>query len=190
VGPDYNRPGYQAPAVYKEAGASTALVPPPNPAGGGWQAANPSDGMLRGKWWEIYQDPQLNQLEERIAATTKAFARLLRHIWPRATRSLQPEPVCSNAQRRHRRKPRPHLRKSSFGKPHDQLQRPRDWWPGKLGARLLGRVRRTVEAARETAQADAAIRQHRFSLHAEMASDYFQLRGLDAQAKTANGNPQ
>jgi hypothetical protein len=63
VGPDYNRPGYQAPAVYKEAGASTVVVPPPNPAGGGWQPANPSDGMLRGKWWEIYQDPQLNQLE-------------------------------------------------------------------------------------------------------------------------------
>ena len=77
VGPDYNRPGYQAPAVYKEAGASTALVPPPNPAGGGWQAANPSDSMLRGKWWEIYQDPQLNQLEERIAANNQSLRQAL-----------------------------------------------------------------------------------------------------------------
>ena len=67
VGPNYNRPGFQAPAAYKETGASTAIVPPPNPAGGGWQPATPSDGMLRGKWWEIYQDPQLNQLEERIS---------------------------------------------------------------------------------------------------------------------------
>src|ERR1035438_4555814 len=64
VGPNYNRPGYTAPPAYKETGAPTVLVPPPNPAGGSWQPANPSDGMLRGKWWEVYQDPQLNQLEE------------------------------------------------------------------------------------------------------------------------------
>ena len=51
VGPNYNRPTYQAPAVYKEAGASTVVTPPPNPTGGGWQPATPSDGMLRGKWW-------------------------------------------------------------------------------------------------------------------------------------------
>ena len=49
-------PTYTAPAVYKETGAAS-VVPPPNPAGGGWQPATPSDGMLRGKWWEIYQDP-------------------------------------------------------------------------------------------------------------------------------------
>ena len=54
VGPNYNRPVYQAPPAYKETGAST-VVPPPNPAGGAWQPANPSDGMLRGNWWEIYQ---------------------------------------------------------------------------------------------------------------------------------------
>ena len=47
--------------------ARRRCVPPPSPAGGAWQPANPSDGMLKGKWWEIYQDPQLNQLEERIA---------------------------------------------------------------------------------------------------------------------------
>ena len=66
VGPNYNRPGYNAPSVYKETGATT-VVPPPNPTGGAWQPANPSDGMLKGKWWEFYQDPQLNRLEERIA---------------------------------------------------------------------------------------------------------------------------
>ncbi len=70
MGPNYTRPSYTAPPAYKETGASTVqvpLTPPPNPPGGGWQPANPSDGMLKGKWWEVYQDPQLNQLEERIA---------------------------------------------------------------------------------------------------------------------------
>ena len=66
VGPNYQRPTFTAPPAYKETGASTAIVPRPNPPNGGWQQANPSDGMLKGKWWEIYQDPQLNQLEERI----------------------------------------------------------------------------------------------------------------------------
>ena len=41
-------------------------MPPPNPNGGTWTPASPSDGMLRGKWWEVYQDPQLNALEEQI----------------------------------------------------------------------------------------------------------------------------
>jgi len=66
VGPNYARPGYDAPAAYKEAGATTVLVPPPAPSGGAWHPASPSDGMLRGKWWEIYHDAQLNQLEEHI----------------------------------------------------------------------------------------------------------------------------
>ncbi|MDE3164029.1 MAG: hypothetical protein KGL64_12280, partial [Acidobacteriota bacterium] len=40
AGPNYNRPAYQAPAVYKESGAK-AVVPPPNPPGGSWQPASP-----------------------------------------------------------------------------------------------------------------------------------------------------
>src|ERR1039458_8458968 len=78
VGPNYNRPGYQAPPAYKEAGATTVIVPPPNPAGGGgWQPATPSDGMIRGKWWEIYQDPQLSQLEERIDPNNQTLRQAL-----------------------------------------------------------------------------------------------------------------
>jgi len=40
-------PNYTAPPTYKETGAPTVIVPPPNPAGGSWQPASPSDGMLR-----------------------------------------------------------------------------------------------------------------------------------------------
>src|ERR1019366_4739364 len=56
---------------------STVVTPPPNPTGGGWQAAAPSDGMLRGKWWEIYQDPQLNSLEDRIADNNQSLRHAL-----------------------------------------------------------------------------------------------------------------
>src|SRR5271163_3770932 len=74
VGPNYQRPVYVTPQIYKETGASNVSVPPPPPpSGGGWQPASPSDGMLKGKWWEIYNDPQLNQLEERIAAVNQGL---------------------------------------------------------------------------------------------------------------------
>ena len=77
VGPNYNRPAYDAPAAYKETGATAVVQPPPAPAGGSWQPASPSDGLLRGKWWEIYQDPQLNQLEERIATENPTLRQAL-----------------------------------------------------------------------------------------------------------------
>src|SRR3974390_3460586 len=67
VGPNSPRTDPVAPPAYKEAGAPNVIVPPPSPAGGSWQPASPSDGMLRGKWWEIYQAPQLNELEDQVA---------------------------------------------------------------------------------------------------------------------------
>jgi NodT family efflux transporter outer membrane factor (OMF) lipoprotein len=58
VGPKYHVPApAQAPPVaYKEVPQS----------GDGWQVAKPSDGMLRGKWWEIFGDPELNALEDQV----------------------------------------------------------------------------------------------------------------------------
>src|SRR3974390_1731249 len=66
VGPNYSRPDTPPPIAYKEGGSNGAVLPPPNPSGGTWKPASASDGMLRGKWWEVYQDPQLNALEEQI----------------------------------------------------------------------------------------------------------------------------
>jgi NodT family efflux transporter outer membrane factor (OMF) lipoprotein len=187
VGPNYNRPGYQAPAVYKETGASTVVTPPPNPAGGGWQPATPSDGMLRGKWWEIYQDPQLNQLEDRIADNNQSLRQALesylaaRDQVSAARANLYPT-LSSNlsASRDRVSANRPMATKGGITTYGDlviggQASWEPDFW---------GRIRRTVEAARESAQASAAdTASVDLSLHAEMASDYFQLRGLDAQSK-------
>ncbi len=187
VGPDYKRPIYQAPATYKEAGSSAAVVPPPNPAGGGWHPADPSDGMLRGNWWEIYKDPQLNQLEDRIEANNpglrQAFETYLaaRDIVNAIRANYYP--TLSGDLGISRGRVSQH-RPQGSGAPTSAtndfvIGGQASWEPD-----LWGRVRRSVEAARDNAQADAAVMAAvDLSLHAEMASDYFALRGLDAQSK-------
>src|SRR5947207_11768108 len=63
VGPKYHPPSatVQAPppGAYKELPEDTQ-----NPAD--WKVAQPQDEMLHGKWWEIYNDPELNALEEQL----------------------------------------------------------------------------------------------------------------------------
>jgi NodT family efflux transporter outer membrane factor (OMF) lipoprotein len=187
VGPNYHRPGYEAPPAYKETGATTVTIPPPAPNGGAWQPANPSDGLLRGKWWEIYQDPQLNQLEERIAANNQTLRQALetylaaRDQVSAARAGFFPTlSVGSNAQREKIFANGPSYSPTKPTTYNDfQLTGQASWEPD-----LWGRVRRTVEAARSNAQASAADQANiDLSLHAEMAADYFQLRGLDAQIK-------
>jgi len=187
VGPNYNRPGYEAPPAYKESGATTVLLPPASPAGGSWQPANPSDGMIRGKWWEIYQDPQLNQLEEHIATDNQTLRQALEtYLAVRdqvaAARSAL-FPTFSAGPSVARDHPSTHGTSYSPTRPstYDDfaISGQASWEPD-----LWGRIRRTVEAARSNAQASAAdMASVDLSLHAELASDYFQLRGLDAQNK-------
>lgn len=187
VGPNYSRPGYQAPAVYQESGASTVVTPPPNPAGGGWQAATPSDGMLRGKWWEIYQDPQLNSFEDRIVDNSQSLRQeletyLAAHDQVRVARANLFPTLSGNvsASRDRVSANRPAASKTGVTNYGDfSIGGQASWEPD-----FWGRIRRTVEAARENAQASAAdMADVDLSLHAEMASDYFRLRGLDAQIK-------
>src|SRR5437879_13764219 len=52
VGPKYHTPAVQAPPAYKEVGD--------------WKPAQPNDQNLGGNWWTIFQDPQLDALEQQI----------------------------------------------------------------------------------------------------------------------------
>jgi NodT family efflux transporter outer membrane factor (OMF) lipoprotein len=184
VGPNYQRPPFTAPAVYKETGAPTVIVPPPNPNGGSWQPASPSDGMMKGKWWEAYQDPQLNQLEERIAAVNQGLHQALEtylaardqimvarsNLYP--TLSAGPGFVHENESRH-----RPLANGATANSYNDlTLEGAGSWEPD-----FWGRVRRNVEAAHANAQASAAdMANVDLSLQAQMATAYFQLRGADS----------
>ena len=60
VGPKYHPPAPQAPhPVYKESPTQFKTI-------GRWTVAQPADAKLRGKWWEIFNDPELNALEEQL----------------------------------------------------------------------------------------------------------------------------
>ena len=60
VGPDYVRPTVVTPAAYKEVD--------------GWKVAQPKDDVLRGAWWEIFGDPQLNALEAQVSISNQNLA--------------------------------------------------------------------------------------------------------------------
>ena len=62
--PRYVKPPAPTPLAYKEAGGQD---------GTGWKLAQPGDDKLRGKWWEIYNDPQLNALEEQVAISNQSL---------------------------------------------------------------------------------------------------------------------
>src|SRR5579875_2136531 len=65
VGPQYHRPSAPVPPAWSQS-------PAPPPAGA-WQHAQPRDAALRGDWWKLYQDPELNHLEGRISVSNQTL---------------------------------------------------------------------------------------------------------------------
>jgi NodT family efflux transporter outer membrane factor (OMF) lipoprotein len=179
VGPDYTRPSVPMTLAYKEA-------PPP---GEGWKLAQPSDEMARGQWWEIFGDPQLNALAAQVTAANQdlkaaeARFREARTMIGFARASEFPTisaGVGVSSIRESRNAP---FRIRSFA-PSGQFLLSFDL---SYELDLWGRIRRTVAAAREEAQATAAdLETVQLSLQAELAMDYFQLRSADAQQRLLN----
>jgi NodT family efflux transporter outer membrane factor (OMF) lipoprotein len=170
VGPKYAKPAAEAPANYKETAQN-------------FKEAQPSDQIEKGKWWEVYNDPSLNDLEEQIRvsnqtlkaeqahfAAARAAIRVARaQSFPNVTGGLS---GTHNTESFNRPTGNSDLVYQDYVLPVDVSYEP-DLW---------GRVRRLVEANRSEAQATAAdLANIDLSLHAELAMDYFQLRGLDAQ---------
>jgi NodT family efflux transporter outer membrane factor (OMF) lipoprotein len=149
----------------------------------GWKTAQPGDQLQRGSWWEIFGDPKLNELEAQLTISNQdlkvAQARFQQaRAVIRINRSAE-FPTISTAPGIASLRDsanQPYLPTTSttgeFILPFD-LSYEVDVW---------GRVRRTVSASREEAQATAAdLETVSLSLHAELAFDYFELRSADAQ---------
>jgi NodT family efflux transporter outer membrane factor (OMF) lipoprotein len=185
VGPQYIRPSAPTAPSFKEA-------PPENfKSDDGWKPAQPSDAQLKGDWWTLFDDPQLDTLEAQIdpANQTLQQAEANFHAARAAVRfnraSEAPiigvEPTVG-AVRDSSNQPYFNTAYANNGEGNFVLPFDLDY-----EIDLWGRVRRTVAQARDQAQASAAdLETSRLSLHAELAVDYFDLRSDDAQRRLLN----
>jgi NodT family efflux transporter outer membrane factor (OMF) lipoprotein len=190
VGPKYQRPAVETPPAFKESE--------------GWKVAQPSDAALHGKWWELFDDPQLNALEEQVSVSNQniaaAFASFMeaRAVVKEAQSQYFPTLTVSPSVSRSRSST--NLKSGSSaaaaagagtgtgavtpatagvtGGTFNDFQLPFDasWTPD-----LWGRVRNTVRGNVAAAQASAAdLENTRLTAQAELAVDYYELRTQDS----------
>jgi NodT family efflux transporter outer membrane factor (OMF) lipoprotein len=183
VGPNYHRPTAAAAPAFKE----SAVVPPPDLPDGGWKQVTPNDSTIRANWWEIYQDPQLDKLEQQVAVSNQTLkASYEQYMQARAAiqafraQYYPTVTVGPSATRERQSQNRPLYVPGSKTTYNDLfLQGQVSWEPD-----LWGNIRRQVEAQRATTQATAAdLANVDLSLRSELATDYFELRGLDTQQR-------
>ena len=172
VGPKYSRPSAPTAPQFKEVA--------------GWQPAHPDDQKSRGKWWEAYGDPELNGLEDRVEVSNQSLKlALTEYTSARAEVQYQranyfPFLNASAAATRQRGSENRTFYFSTKNEFNDfSLPLDVSWEPD-----VWGRIRHTVQAARATAQSTAAdVQNVRLSLQAELALDYFEMRGLDTEKR-------
>jgi NodT family efflux transporter outer membrane factor (OMF) lipoprotein len=176
VGPNYKAPAMPAPPAYSDDGHN-----------GNWAAASPADATNRGEWWAIYQDAELNDLEQRCATANQNIAAAL-HAYEQAhdlvrenKASLYPTVSIGGAANRNR---------ISETKPLHTPGLPTNYWDFLIPLNISwepdfwGGIRRQIESSAANAQASAAdLANTRLSLQGMLAVTYFQLRGLDLQAQ-------
>jgi NodT family efflux transporter outer membrane factor (OMF) lipoprotein len=173
--PSYQKPQMMAPDAYKEAIPSND-----------WKTANPQDALLRGKWWEVFNEPELNQLEEQLNIDNQNIAQYFENFvaardqvaqaramyWPTVSvgisgsRMRQP-PMGTTIQG---------VVQAASTINSFQLPVNVSWQPD-----LFGRIRNTVKEYSAAAQVSAAdLENERLTEQASLAEYYFQLRGQDA----------
>jgi len=174
VGPNYQRPTAPEAPKFKEAQ--------------GWTPAAPQDGIDKGAWWSMFQDPVLDGLEQRIAISNQtikeyeAAYRQAHQIVAEARATLFPTvgaQVSATGEG--------NLAKSRTGGSSNSSSTANAYQAGldaSWAPDLWGKVRRTVEADKATAQSAAAtLANARLSAQASLAQDYFQLRVLDEEIR-------
>lgn len=171
IGPDYERPVTETAESYK----AEEL--------GSWKEGEPLDHLPKGAWWEMFNDPILNDLERRAQTANQELKAAFSVVnQARATARVARSEFLPNADfnpglRRERYSPNQEpnfgaLTASTYRVPLD-LSYEVDLW---------GRVRRSFESARaDAAGRDAAFHNLLLMLQADVAQNYFALRALDAE---------
>jgi len=183
VGPKYHAASVQTPPAYKEATQPTATAPGAQPAtpeqtgtAPPFTVAQPQDDTIHGKWWEMFNDPELNTLEEQVNISNQNVAAAVasyysaRAIVREAGSQFFPT-VTTNPSIAKARSAPTYNTLTDYSLPGDA-----SWVPD-----LWGRIRNTVSEYSSIAQVSAAdLENTRLSMQADLAVDYYDLRGEDA----------
>lgn len=178
VGPRFRPPVMPTPPEFKEQGPQQAA------SGANWKSAKPQDGALRGKWWEIYQEPELNALEEKVVISNQNVAQAFANFTAaraqigQARSSYYPTVSVGPSYTRGRSAQTTGTQTASSNANSNLFNLPFDvsWEPD-----LWGRIRNTVHQYSFAAQVSAAdLANQTLTEQADLAIFYFQLRGQDA----------
>ncbi len=183
VGPNYSRPSAQPPSAWKEQ--------PPE----GWKDATPRDDISKGNWWEVFGDPQLNDLEiQAIAANQNLKAAAERVIEARATALVQRsnlfpsisvvpsvEPARSSGTR-----PVPPSSSPTVAYTATTFSLPLE---ASYQVDLWGQIRRSLESANALTQASVANYENiLLTLKSDVASFYIMLHFIDQEREILKNN--
>jgi NodT family efflux transporter outer membrane factor (OMF) lipoprotein len=185
VGPGYHRPSATTPAApnYKESPVNFQDAE-------GWKVASPHDEMLHGNWWEVFQQPELNDLEQQLNInnqTIKVYFEnyLAARAALRETRAqYYPAVTVGAGFTRSHSSGTLAPGTSSSGATTSDITLPLDisWAPD-----LFGRVRNAVKSARASAQVSAAdLENVQLLEQATLAETFFEIRGQDELQRILN----
>jgi NodT family efflux transporter outer membrane factor (OMF) lipoprotein len=164
-----------------------AIMPPAYKETNGWKTAEPADAVIKGNWWEMFDDPQLNAMENQVTVSNQNIAAALenflgaRYLVKEAESQLWPTVTAQPEYTKTKPSANGGITVGSSGsgnsKPYSQYYLPLDasWEPD-----LWGSIRNTVAASTYSAQVSAAqLENLRLTLQAELAVDFFELRSQD-----------
>lgn len=178
VGPDYKRPDVIVPAAYT--GESNH-----------WKLAEPRDAALRGNWWEVYGDVQLNALMQQVSISNQnirsAEAQYRQALALLDAARARYMPVV-NVSGTHTRGQGASATNSGITIPGNPsaaiINTNRLLMPVSWEADLWGRIGRTVESNQASAEASAAdLQSALLSIRSTLIQTYFQLRINDVQRR-------
>jgi NodT family efflux transporter outer membrane factor (OMF) lipoprotein len=186
IGPRYHPPTTQAPPAFKEAPPATDTTQTQStPEAGVWTVAQPSDAKIRGDWWAIFNDTELNDLESQLNIDNQNLKVYFENYME--ARALVREaraayfPTVSFGPSYSRSRSSGNLSNTSnanTGRTGQIYSLPLEvsWTPD-----LFGRIRKEVQYAQYSAQVSAAdLENEKLVEQADLAEYFFEIRGQDA----------
>jgi NodT family efflux transporter outer membrane factor (OMF) lipoprotein len=207
VGPKYTPPAVPPPPAFKEAAPAAYSSAPP----GAWQPAQPQDAVLKGKWWEMFHEPELNALEDQLNIDNQNIAQYFQNLMAARAQvgearagyypTVTLDPSITNSRTSTTGTTSPIIAATSGNTGTGttgttatasttrasivsgfSLPVDATWEPD-----LWGRIRNTVHEFQYAAQVSAAdLENERLVEQASLAEYYFELRGQDALQEVYN----